>query len=105
MEIYGINLLSLSPSLSADIYSTIFGMRIIEKSEKHSEIQSNSGIKILFSPDDKNCWVSPGSITFRGNPPEKFIQSEFFKVEQTFPHKKYLSYLDKYDNRIWFLLN
>jgi hypothetical protein len=105
MEIYGLNLLSLSASLSAEIYSEIFGMKIIEKSEKHSEIQSSSGIKIIFSPDDKNCRVSPGSITIQGSPSEKFIQSDFFKIEQTFPHNKYLSYLDKYDNRIWFILN
>ena len=105
MEIYGINLLSATASLSAEIYAEIFGMKIIAKGEKHSEILSSSGIKIIFSPDDRNCRVGPGSLTIEGNPSEKFIQSDFFKIEQTFPHKKYLSYLDRYDNRIWFLLN
>jgi hypothetical protein len=105
MELYGINLISGDCVGSALAYSEVFDFKINSKGEKHAEIQSNSGLRILFSPNEKHCKVSAGSFTVQGNPSKKFLESEFFKLEQTFPEKKYLSYLDRYENRIWFLLS
>jgi hypothetical protein len=105
MEFYGINLISEDCVNSAHVYSEIFEFKILRKGEKHAEIQSNSGLRILFSPNEKHCLVSPGSFTVQGNPSEKFLESDFFQLEQSFPEHKYHSFLDKYGNRIWFLLS
>lgn len=103
MKIAGINLLSEDCIESAEIYSFVFGFSLEISGKNHSEVKTESGLRILFSPNSEKCRVSVGSFTIEGEPSQKLKESGFFKIEQVFPDRGYMSYLDKYGNRIWFL--
>ena len=104
MRISGINLLSEDCVHSAEVYSFVFGFTIEISGKYHSELKTESGLRILFSPNSEKCWVSVGSFSIEGEPTQKFKESGYFTIEQTFPDRGYLSYLDKYGNRIWFIV-
>jgi hypothetical protein len=105
MKIMGINLLSEDCQLSVEIYSSIFGGKILVTGEFHSELEIESGYRIFFSPNSKKCKVGVGSFSVQGKPSPSFLESSFFVPEQSFIDKGYLSYLDRYGNRIWFLID
>jgi len=104
MRIKGINLLSEDCMESAEIYANVFGFSLEISGKYHSEVKAESGLRILFSPNSEKCRVSVGSFTIEGEPTRKFKESGFFTMEQEFPERGYLSYVDKYGNRIWFLV-
>jgi hypothetical protein len=105
MKIAGINLLSENCILSAEIYSQLFRGHILVAETLHSEIEIEEGFRIFFSPNSKKCKVDTGSFTVTGKPSIEFLESSFFLPDQTFIEKGYLSYLDRYGNRIWFLVS
>jgi hypothetical protein len=104
MRISGINLLSDDCVRSAQVYSFVFGFTLAISGKYHSEVITESGLRILFSPNSEKCRVSVGSFSIEGEPTQKFKESGFFTIEQTFPDRGYHAYLDKYGNRIWFII-
>ncbi len=105
MKIAGINLLSEDCILSAEIYSHLFKGHILVAKILHSEIEIEAGYRIFFSPNSEKCRVNTGSLSVVGKPSKEFLESSFFLPDQTFLERGYLSYLDLYGNRIWFLVS
>ena len=97
---YASNLFSENCIESADAYCQFFGWKIIQSSENHSELVTNSGEKVIFSRSSDKCHVEKGSITLLSDNLEPEL-SIFFRFEQRPPEKKYISILDLYENRIW----
>ncbi|EJO70673.1 hypothetical protein LEP1GSC132_1812 [Leptospira kirschneri str. 200803703] len=106
IQFYASNFQSTDCTVSANLYSELFGLKIVVNSGTHSELfwPDKKGI-LIFSKESKNCPVSPGTLTFRIDKEEwesfkTILFSRGFIVEAQ--DSKYVSVLDPWKNRIWF---
>ncbi|MCE9498984.1 MAG: hypothetical protein K8R21_00455 [Leptospira sp.] len=103
MKLYAANLYSENCIHSAELYSHLFGWKIEKSTKQHSELSTGSGLRIIFSSKSEICSVNPGSITIGVQNFEDIPKNlSGFKIETTSEH--YISYLDQFQNRIWFYL-
>ncbi|UZN06013.1 hypothetical protein M5D10_09095 [Leptospira santarosai] len=104
IRFYASNFQSTDCSVSANLYSELFGWKILNSSQSHAELSwIDSGI-LIFSKESKNCPVSPGTLTFRMETEEWerlkiLLLSRGFTVEVR--DSRYISVLDPWKNRIW----
>ena len=96
------NLFSENCIESANFYSSNFDLKILNLSLNHSELISIDGFRLFISNSKNNCIITPGSITFFTDEKNDLTKEvPELKKEQSFLEKGYVSYLDKYNNRIW----
>ncbi len=105
IRFYASNFQSTDCSVSANLYSELFGWKILSSSRSHAElIWIDSGI-LIFSKESQNCPVNPGTLTFRIGKEEwenlkVLLLSRGFTIEVL--DSKYISVLDPWKNRLWF---
>ncbi|RHX90503.1 hypothetical protein [Leptospira stimsonii] len=105
IQFYASNFQSSDSSVSANLYSELFGLKIHKSSRVHSELSWENGPTLIFSKESKNCPVSPGTLTFRIQKEEWenfkiLLLSRGFSLETQ--DLKYSSVLDPWKNRLWF---
>ncbi|EMI70810.1 hypothetical protein LEP1GSC072_1708 [Leptospira noguchii str. Bonito] len=106
IQFYASNFQSTDCTVSANLYSELFGFKIVFSSGTHSELLcSNKEVILIFSKESKNCPVSPGTLTFRIDKEEwddfkTILFSRGFIIEVQ--DSRYVSVLDPWKNRIWF---
>ncbi|UOG58307.1 hypothetical protein [Leptospira noguchii] len=106
IQFYASNFQSTDCTVSANLYSELFGFKIVFSSGTHSELLcSNKKGILIFSKESKNCPVSPGTLTFRIDKEEwgdfkTILFSRGFIIEVQ--DSRYVSVLDPWKNRIWF---
>ncbi|EMS84615.1 hypothetical protein LEP1GSC073_4095 [Leptospira noguchii str. Cascata] len=106
IQFYASNFQSTDCTVSANLYSELFGFKIVFSSGIHSELLcSNKEVILIFSKESKNCPVNPGTLTFRIDKEEwddfkTILFSRGFIIEVQ--DLKYVSVLDPWKNRIWF---
>ncbi|WP_082292390.1 hypothetical protein [Leptospira noguchii] len=106
IQFYASNFQSTDCTVSANLYSELFGFKIVFSSGIHSELLcSNKEVILIFSKESKNCPVNPGTLTFRIDKEEwgdfktiLFSRGFIMEVQDL----KYVSVLDPWKNRIWF---
>ncbi|UOG62074.1 hypothetical protein [Leptospira noguchii] len=106
IQFYASNFQSTDCTVSANLYSELFGFKIVFSSGIHSELLcSNKEVILIFSKESKNCPVNPGTMTFRIDKEEwddfktiLFSRGFIMEVQDL----KYVSVLDPWKNRIWF---
>ncbi|EMM99913.1 hypothetical protein LEP1GSC021_1747 [Leptospira noguchii str. 1993005606] len=106
IQFYASNFQSTDCTVSANLYSELFGFKIVFSSGIHSELLcSNKEVILIFSKESKNCPVNPGTLTFRVDKEEwgdfktiLFSRGFIMEVQDL----KYVSVLDPWKNRIWF---
>lgn len=87
---------------SAELFSKLFQLKILNSKINHAELQSDSGLFLFINKPSIQCPVNPGSISF-------YISSlnvdrldlEPLLLESYNEKENYASFLDKYQNRIW----
>lgn len=106
IQFYASNFQSTDCSVSANLYSELFGLKIVVSSGTHSELlwPDEKGI-LIFNKESKNCPVNPGTLTFRIGKVEwenlkVLLLSRGFTIEVQ--DSKYISVLDPWKNRLWF---
>lgn len=105
IQLYASNFQSSDCTVSANLYSELFGLKIKKSSKVHSELFWENGSTLIFSKESKNCPVSPGTLTFRIQKIEWenfriLLLSRGFSMETE--DSQYSSLLDPWKNRIWF---
>ncbi|EMS89472.1 hypothetical protein [Leptospira noguchii] len=106
IQFYASNFQSTDCTVSANLYSELFGFKIVFSSGIHSELLcSNKEVILIFSKESKNCPVNPGTLTFRIDKEEwgdfktiLFSRGFIMEVQDS----RYVSVLDPWKNRIWF---
>ncbi|MBM9577190.1 hypothetical protein JWG45_08500 [Leptospira sp. 201903070] len=105
LQFYASNFQSSDCSVSANLYSELFGFKIRKNSQAHSELFWENGAVLIFSKESKNCPVSPGTLTFQIQK-EEWENLEILLLSRGFAKEtqdlKYSSVLDPWKNRIWF---
>lgn len=93
---------------AAKLYAETFGWEILRSSLGHSELRITEGVIIVFSRPSANCPVTPGTLTLVTASLARLsseMNGRFFKEESSTSSETYISYLDPWDNRIWFYEN
>lgn len=96
------NLLSENCIESAELFSKLFGFKILKVKMNHAELESVPGFHLFFNKPSSHCPVNPGSISF--SLPTfniKEINLKPLELESYFEKENYASFLDSYKNRIW----
>ncbi|EMJ93689.1 hypothetical protein [Leptospira alstonii] len=106
LRFYASNFQSTDCSVSANLFSELFGLTIVVSSSSHAELSwpDDKGI-LIFNKESKNCPVGPGTVTFRMDKKKwenlkTILLSRGFIVETR--DSRYVSVLDPWKNRIWF---
>ncbi|XDD48629.1 hypothetical protein AB3N59_09145 [Leptospira sp. WS92.C1] len=105
IRFYASNLQSTDCSVSANLYSELFGLKILKSSQAHSEVRWPNGQTWIFSKESQSCPVSPGTVTLQikkeqwENLKNRLLSRGF---SQEVRDLKYCSVLDPWMNRIWF---
>ncbi|TGK39018.1 hypothetical protein [Leptospira andrefontaineae] len=104
LSFFGASLKSEDCSLSAKLYSNLFGGEVQVSSLGHAEILFSENQRVIFSKEAEECPVTPGTLVWKiakaqaASFETKLLGSGFQKESTS---EKYASYLDPWKNRIW----
>ena len=102
MEFYSCNLKADDCKQMAELYARVFAWEILQAEEKHAELVSAQGTRILFNKQSEACPVQAGTLTVKAEPDDlaKLVKAEFTLESQPDGYP-YASVRDKEGNRIW----
>jgi hypothetical protein len=88
-------------SIAAALYHSVFGWSIRSLSPGHSELAISESVVLVFSRPSLECPVTPGTLTLVIDK----VDFELGEIDLNFNRSKnYISYLDPWENRIWFYI-
>lgn len=104
LSFYAASLKAEDCSVTAKLYSDLFGGEVQVSSPSHAELLFSENQRVIFSKETEECPVTPGTLVWKivktqvASFETKLLGSGFQK-ETTL--EKYSSYLDPWKNRIW----
>ncbi|TGL10587.1 VOC family protein [Leptospira meyeri] len=102
-QFFSVNLIGgENTSISARFYQSFLGGTLLKESFGHSELQLESGERIVFSKNTEQCPVRPGTITIRCDHSKALHPKvSSLKLVQSIPLKNYALYEDPWGNWVW----